>query len=131
MAGRGRGRVLVAEDNPVNQIVILKMLEKLGCRVEVAANGEDVIRFAKRAAYDLILMDLQMPLVDGFTATSIIREHEGDARHTPIVALTANAMPGDREKCIDAGMDDYLSKPIDPALLRAAVERWMVARDGA
>jgi len=127
----GRWRVLVAEDNPVNQIVTSKMLEKLGCAVEVAANGEDAVRMAKTGAFDLVLMDCQMPVIDGFTATSAIRAHEGESRHTPIVALTANAMQGDREKCLDAGMDDYLSKPIDPTLLRDAVERWTIARERA
>jgi two-component system sensor histidine kinase/response regulator len=119
-----RRRVLVAEDNPVNQVVATKMLEKFGCDVDVAANGEDALTKSADTVYDVILMDCQMPLLDGYAATAAIRLREIDGLHTPIIALTANAMQGDRERCIDAGMDDYLSKPLDPARLRAAVEQW-------
>jgi two-component system sensor histidine kinase/response regulator len=126
-SGAPRRRVLVAEDNPVNQVVATKMLEKFGCEVDVAANGEDALSKSAETVYDVILMDCQMPLLDGYAATAAIRLREVEGPHTPIIALTANAMQGDRERCIDAGMDDYLSKPLDPALLRAAVERWAPA----
>ena len=126
-SGATRRRVLVAEDNPVNQVVATKMLEKFGCDVDVAANGEDAIAKSAETVYDVILMDCQMPLLDGYAATAAIRLREIDGPHTPIIALTANAMQGDRERCIDAGMDDYLSKPLDPARLRAAVEQWAPA----
>lgn len=119
-------RVLVAEDNPVNQIVATKMLEKLGCAVDMATNGEEAIAHVQRHVYDLILMDCQMPVLDGFAATAAIRERErAFARHTPIIALTANAMLGDRERCLAAGMDDYLSKPLEPAKLRGVLDRWV------
>jgi two-component system sensor histidine kinase/response regulator len=123
-SGATRRRVLVAEDNPVNQVVATKMLEKFGCDVDVAPNGEDALAKSAETAYDVILMDCQMPLLDGYAATEAIRLREVDGPHTPIIALTANAMQGDRERCIAAGMDDYLSKPLDPARLRAAVEQW-------
>jgi two-component system sensor histidine kinase/response regulator len=126
-SGATRRRVLVAEDNPVNQVVATKMLEKFGCEVDVAANGEDALAKSADTVYDVILMDCQMPLLDGYAATAAIRLREVEGPHTPIIALTANAMQGDRERCIDAGMDDYLSKPLDPALLRAIVERWAPA----
>ena len=126
-SGAGRRRVLVAEDNPVNQVVATKMLEKFGCQVDVASNGEEALAKSADVAYDVILMDCQMPLLDGYAATAAIRLREIDGLRTPIVALTANAMQGDRERCLDAGMDDYLSKPLDPALLRATIEQWAPA----
>ena len=104
---------LVVEDNPVNQRVIAGLLKKQGCRVTVAASGEDAIACATRERFDLILMDIQMPGMSGIETTAILRSREaGSGGHCPIVALTANAMKGDREKYIAAGMDDYLSKPI-------------------
>jgi CheY-like chemotaxis protein len=117
-------RVLVAEDNPVNQVVATKILEKLGIASRLATNGEEAIAIAQEGGFDLILMDCQMPVVDGFAATRAIRSAEAAGTRIPIIALTANAMQGDRERCLEAGMDDYLSKPLDPRLLRAAVERW-------
>jgi two-component system sensor histidine kinase/response regulator len=123
-SGATRRRVLVVEDNPVNQIVAMRMLEKFGCEVDVAANGEEALTQSAETAYDVILMDCQMPILDGYAATAAIRLREVDESHVPIIALTANAMQGDRERCLEAGMDDYLSKPLVPARLRAVVEQW-------
>lgn len=117
-------RVLLAEDNIVNQLVAVGMLEKLGCRVDVAANGREAVTMWEEFPYDVVFMDCQMPELDGFGATGEIREREGANRHTPIVAMTANVMAGDREACIAAGMDDFVGKPIMVADLSAALTRW-------
>jgi two-component system sensor histidine kinase/response regulator len=115
----------VAEDNRVNQTVITRMLQKLGHRVDVAANGLEAVSALRRIAYDLVFMDCQMPEMDGFGATRAIRAGEaGTPRRIPIVALTANAMHGDREQCLAAGMDDYIAKPVTKQTLAAALERW-------
>ena len=116
-------RVLLAEDNPVNQIVAVKMLERLGCRVDVAADGQEVVTMSERFPYDVIFMDVQMPVFDGLEATRRIRERENGSSHVHIIAMTANAMDGDRERCIAAGMDDYVSKPITTQALEAALAR--------
>jgi signal transduction histidine kinase/CheY-like chemotaxis protein len=117
--------ILVAEDNRVNQTVITRMLQKLGHRVDVAANGLEAVSALRRIAYDLVFMDCQMPGMDGFGATRAIRAGEaGTPRHIPIVALTANAMHGDREQCLAAGMDDYIAKPVTKQTLAAVLERW-------
>ncbi|MCP4705348.1 MAG: response regulator, partial [candidate division Zixibacteria bacterium] len=105
--------VLLVEDDHVNQKVALHMLSKFGCNVELATDGAEAVEKNKLSAYDIIFMDGQMPIMDGFEATREIRKAESDLKHTPIVALTANAMKGDREKCINAGMDDYISKPVN------------------
>ena len=122
--GARRGCVLVAEDNVVNQKVTARMLERLGFEAEVAGSGEEAVAAARRRRYDLILMDGQMPGMDGFEATARIREFEGPVRRTPIVALSASAMRGDRERYLGAGMDDYVSKPMSPEQLAAVLERW-------
>jgi len=122
---RSRARVLLAEDNPVNQKVAARMLEKLGHTVDVVGNGLEAIQAARRLPYDVILMDCQMPEMDGYTAAGEIRKLEGTVSHTPIIAMTANAMAGDRERCLEAGMDDYVAKPIRTEELFAALGRWI------
>lgn len=118
------GTILVAEDNPLNQEVASAILESFGCKVIVAANGEQAVDLAKSAEIDLILMDCQMPVVDGFEATRRIRCIAGMER-LPIVALTAHAMKGDREQCLAAGMDDYLAKPFNSEQIAAILRRWL------
>jgi len=105
-------RVLVAEDNPVNQKVTLHHLNKLGIAAEVVSNGFEVLNAVSRFSYDIVFMDCQMPELDGYETTRLMRESEGNTKHTTIIATTANAMQGDRERCLSAGMDDYLAKPI-------------------
>jgi PAS domain S-box-containing protein len=121
--------LLVAEDNPVNQFVAKEVLQTMGCTVDIADNGEAAVEVFQRDSYDLVLMDLQMPRKDGYGAASDIRGLESSRNSTnriPIVALTANAMQGERERCIAAGMDDYLCKPFTPDQLRAVLEKWLV-----
>src|SRR5882672_2239813 len=123
-----QGRILLAEDNPVNQEVILAMVESLGCSVEIAGDGDEALAKMTKGGYALVLMDCQMPRKDGYEATTEIRRLEDAARekrHIPIVALTANAMEGDRERCLTSGMDDYLSKPLGREALRTVLERWI------
>ena len=120
-----RGRVLLAEDNVVNQQVTVRMLERLGFEAEVVGTGQEAAAAVRRQRYDAILMDGQMPGMDGFEATSRIRAFEGPVRHTPIIALTAGAMRGDRERFLASGMDDYVAKPISPEQLEAVLQRWI------
>ena len=101
------------------------MLSKFGYTAEAVESGLEVLAAMDRATYDLILMDCQMPDMDGYQATAAIRKREGKGRHVPIVALTANAMEGDRERCLQTGMDDYVSKPIEPKTLLATLQRWL------
>jgi signal transduction histidine kinase/CheY-like chemotaxis protein len=120
-------QVLLAEDNLVNQEVAVAMLENFGCRVRVVSDGYAVLQVLAGHSYDLILMDCQMPNLDGFAATAAIRAREQeqpDARRIPVIALTANAMEGDRERCLAAGMDDYLAKPLHSEALYAMLKRW-------
>jgi signal transduction histidine kinase/DNA-binding response OmpR family regulator len=127
---RGRQpRILVVEDNAVNQRVAARMLQKLGCHADVAGNGVEAIEAVLRLRYDLILMDCQMPEMDGFAATAAIRREEGSERHTPIVAITANALPEDRDRCLGAGMDDYLPKPVRLEDLARVLAQWIGRRD--
>jgi CheY-like chemotaxis protein len=119
----------VVEDNPLNQRVVVRMLEKMGHVVDVANDGVVAVACVARNKYDAVLMDCQMPVMDGFEATrEIRRQEEGTDRHTPIIAVTAAAMKGDQKKCLDAGMDAYLSKPIMAASLGTMVERWTELR---
>jgi signal transduction histidine kinase/CheY-like chemotaxis protein/HPt (histidine-containing phosphotransfer) domain-containing protein len=120
--------VLVADDNLVNQQVAQRMLERFGFHVDVAGNGDMAVAMCRNRHYDLILMDCQMPVLDGYEATVRIRAEESGGRRVPVIALTANAMHGEREKCLAAGMDDFLSKPIRPQTLHEALQRWL--RDG-
>jgi two-component system, sensor histidine kinase and response regulator len=126
---REGNRILLAEDNAVNQKVACKLLENLGYRVDVAGDGQAAIDAWRSGRYDAILMDCQMPVMDGYEATRRIREFENGERRIPIIALTAHAMKGADKECIDAGMDDYLSKPIDRVLLKASLEQWLDAAD--
>ncbi|MGE5471572.1 MAG: ATP-binding protein [Bacteroidota bacterium] len=117
-------RILLAEDEPVNQEVSRDLLDEVGLHVDIAANGAEALALAEKNAYDLVLMDLQMPILNGFDATRAIRALKGYAA-TPILAMTANAFDEDRERCIDAGMDDHIGKPVDPEKLFATIFRWL------
>jgi CheY-like chemotaxis protein/HPt (histidine-containing phosphotransfer) domain-containing protein len=128
------GNVLLAEDNPVNQEVALAMLEQLGIAVTVVRDGSAALAAVQRQRFDLVLMDCQMPEMDGYAATAAIRDEEsgvGGSRRLPIVALTANALDGERDRCLAAGMDDYLSKPFNLEQLAATLERWLGRRAGS
>ncbi|MBI5515572.1 MAG: response regulator [Deltaproteobacteria bacterium] len=123
------GRILVVEDNAVNQKLVLRLLEKLGLRADLATNGLEAVEAIARAHYDLVFMDCQMPVLDGFQATEVIRRAEATRSHrTPILAMTANAMQGDREKCLEAGMDDHVSKPLSAHALEEALQKWFRPR---
>jgi CheY-like chemotaxis protein len=129
-----RRRILIAEDNDVNQEVTRDMLEVLGCSAEIAKDGQEAVGAVKEKAYDLVLMDCQMPEMDGFEATRAIRQHESRGNppaHLPIIALTADAVEGDRERCLAAGMDDYLAKPFTLDELRKILSQWLPANPGA
>ena len=117
--------VLVAEDNIVNQSLVAAVLGKAGYNVVLAADGQEALESFGRRSFDLILMDVQMPRMDGLAATTAIRAAEtGSGRRVPIVAVTAHAMKGDRELCIRVGMDDYLTKPVNLSDLRATIRKW-------
>lgn len=118
-----RGRILVVDDYPMSQLVATTIVEQLGYQADGVNSGEEALAAVQSTYYDVILMDCAMPVMDGYQATFRIRQLQGPHRHTPIVALTASSGPGDREKCLAAGMDDYVSKPFDPAALSGALAR--------
>lgn len=119
-------RILLAEDNLINQKVAQKMLQNLGCEVMVVPNGEEAAKAALEGKFDAVLMDCQMPKLDGYGATQAIREQEQSTGRVPVIAMTANAMKGDREKCLASGMDDYISKPVRQDVLAEALRRWVL-----
>jgi len=120
----GRARILLVEDNPVNQLVAKGMLAKLGCQVQLATQGAEALEWLEQADFDMVLMDCNMPVMDGYEASRRIRQ-SGRWPELPIVALTANAMPEERERCRAAGMNDYLAKPFRREELLALVEHWV------
>jgi CheY-like chemotaxis protein/HPt (histidine-containing phosphotransfer) domain-containing protein len=117
--------VLVAEDNPVNQLVVLEQLASLGFEATAVSNGLEALAALEEKPYDLVLMDCQMPELDGYETTLRMRRREGERWRVPVIALTAHAMQGDREKCLVAGMNDYISKPFRVETLRQIIQRWL------
>jgi two-component system, sensor histidine kinase and response regulator len=115
---------LVVDDNVVNQKLVRRLLEKLGCLVDVAADGLQAIEMWSASRYDVVFMDCQMPRMDGFEATAEIRRREAGKRHTPIVAVTANTLQSNQRQCMDAGMYDFIAKPFDSKILDKALQRW-------
>jgi CheY-like chemotaxis protein len=114
----------VAEDNEINQKVIARMLKKLGHDVDVVFNGREAVEACARGGYDIVLMDCQMPEMDGYAATGLIRQQPGLLGRVPIIALTADASTADRDRCLAAGMDDFLGKPVRPRELSGTIRRW-------
>lgn len=123
-----RRRVLVVEDNPVNRTIAVRLLAREGCEVDAVESGREAVEACQGCEYDLVLMDVHMPDMDGYEATRRIRAQEPAGRHTPVVAVTASSMQGDRERCLEAGMDDFVSKPFSAEVLRRLLERWAPAR---
>jgi signal transduction histidine kinase/CheY-like chemotaxis protein len=121
--------ILVVEDSPVNRLVAVRQLKRNGYRVHVVNDGREALQALATQRYDAVLMDCQMPDVDGYQATRELRRREDGVRHTPVIAMTAHAMTGDRERCLDAGMDDYLTKPVRSQTLIAMLERWIAVAD--
>ena len=125
-------KVLLVEDTAVNRVVAVKLLERLGCRVETACDGHEAIERRRSGRYDIVLMDCEMPVLDGFSATRVIRRGEAEdpafGGRVPIVALTANALVGDRERCVAAGMDDYIAKPFGTGALELVMRKWLAGQ---
>jgi CheY-like chemotaxis protein len=130
-AAGSHGLILLAEDNEINQMVAVDTLGMLGYEVDVARDGLEALELAGTKPYQVILMDCQMPRMDGYTATAELRKREQGDEHIPIIAMTAHALAEDRQRCLAAGMDDYLAKPIDPEKLRTTLDQWtrITARD--
>ena len=131
IAHRSRVKILLVEDTLINQKVVLNQLKVLGYEADCAVNGKealDLLTSPKDARYDIVLMDCQMPVIDGYEATQLLRAFEGQSRHTIVIAMTANAMVGDREKCLAADMDDYISKPVTLEELEEVLDRWALSR---
>ncbi len=127
---KGNVRVLLVEDNVINRKIAMKFLERIDCDITIAVDGQEAIEEFSKSSFDLVLMDCLMPRIDGYEATKAIRKlEERSQKHTPIIALTANTQKGDREKCIDAGMDDYMSKPINLNKLTLTFDRWIIQND--
>jgi CheY-like chemotaxis protein len=124
LAPGSRGRILIAEDNPVNQRVARLQVERLGFEADVVVNGQEALEALANLAYALVLMDCQMPGMNGYAATRELRRREAGERHLPVIAMTANAFSTDRDGCLAAGMDDYLSKPVSLRSLGAMLDRW-------
>ena len=120
-------KILLVEDNPINQKVVINQLQLLGLEADCVNNGREALDKLEKECYKIMLMDCQMPVLDGYEATRLLREIEGDERHTVVIGLTANAMKGDREKCLAAGMDDYLSKPVSMSDLSVVISRWLLS----
>lgn len=129
MVTKKSGRILVVEDNVVNQKIVLGMLRSLGFQADLAVNGAEALVVVGAQDFDLVFMDCQMPEVDGYEATRRIRVLENAQRRLPIVAMTANVMAGDEEKCFEAGMDEFLPKPVRIQALDAVLRKWLVVRD--
>jgi CheY-like chemotaxis protein len=123
------GRVLIADDNPISQKVAAQMVEKLGCSVDIAANGREALEAVARTKYDAVLMDCQMPDINGFDAAAEIRRREGGGSHVPIIAMTANTACDDRVRSLAAGMDDFLSKPFEAKAFAEMLARWVVGSE--
>jgi CheY-like chemotaxis protein len=117
--------VLVVEDSPVNRLVAVHVLERCGFRSHVVNDGREALQALSSQRYDAVLMDCQMPDIDGYEATKELRRRENGGRHTPVIAMTAHAMTGDRERCIEAGMDDYITKPVRMQTLNDVLRRWI------
>jgi len=122
-----RRRILVAEDDSINRKVVSHMLERRGWVVDVVGNGREAVEAVARLRYDLVVMDCDMPEVDGYAASAAIRAREGSGRRIPIVAMTAGTMPGERDRCLAAGMDDYVAKPFNADTLDGVLRRWTEA----
>ncbi|MFZ1986490.1 MAG: response regulator, partial [Desulfatitalea sp.] len=130
-AKRKKIRILLAEDNTINRKLALHLLEKFGFQADAVANGLEAVQALEIAPYDLVLMDVQMPEMDGLEATGVVRDPQSKVRNhaIPIIAMTAHAMKGDREICLKSGMDDYVSKPIQPDQLFAAIQRQIAGQN--
>jgi CheY-like chemotaxis protein len=127
-AGTPKRRALVVEDNAINQRVAVRTLERLGLEAAAVGNGRDALERLRHEHFDVVFMDCQMPLLNGYDATRRLRREEPAEEHVPVIAMTAQSMPGDREKCLDAGMDDYVSKPLRMGEIQQKIAQWVTNR---